>query len=286
MKLNKYKILLLGFNSELDKIKLNDGITIRKGITQELKDFYEKIIYDNLKNQQFIIEYESEEENNVGTFPRKLLKLIDELNLFFEIFFDGHTKVAHAFRYVWADNEYKRAGFISNPNVSTYFEKEYILRPDDLEKIKDYWGKYQLQSENQTMQIALRRYLFSIQKHDKEDKVIDLIIAFEALLIKENERSIREKIAIRCSKFLSDECDQEKVYDFLQKTYKLRSEIVHGSSFELNAMNSKEKYFHLGKTISILSELMRYCFQKKILEFTNLSSTEFIEELMRISATG
>jgi len=276
----KDKILLLGFNSELTEIKLSDHIIIRKGTDHELREIYDRIKYDNLKNQQFIIEYEYTETNE-STFPKKLFKLLDNLNLFFAIFLGGKTKVAYALRHIMLEGEYRQAGFTTNPKVSAHFSEEYFLKLEDSEKIKDYWKRYQLQSENQPIQIALRRYLFSIQKSELEDQVIDLMVAFEALLIKSNEGSISQKIATRCSKFLSGKYDHEKVYNTLREAYSLRSEIVHGSSVELNEMNSRERHIYLGKTIANLTELLRSCFYRKILEFTDLNSSEFIEELKR-----
>lgn len=276
----KDKILLLGFNSDLNELKLSDQITIRKGTGLELEEIYRRIEYD-VKNQQFIIEY-NYTESNESTFPRKLFKLLDDLNLFFTIFLGGKTKVANALRHIKFGGEYKQAGFTTNPKISAYFSEEYILRLEDSEKIKDWWERFQLQSDNQTMQIALRRYLFSIQKSEQEDQVIDLMIAFEALLIKNNEGSINESIATRCSKFLSHKYDQEEMYNILRKAYKLRSEIVHGSSFELNEMNSREKYIYLSKITANLSELLRSCFYRKILEFTDLNSSEFIRTLKRM----
>ncbi|AEA44128.1 HEPN domain-containing protein [Fluviicola taffensis] len=276
----KDKILLLGFNSELTEIKLSDHIIIRKGADHELEEIYDRIKYDNLKTQQFIIEYEYTESNE-STFPRKLFKLLDDLNLFFAIFLGGKTKVAYALRHIMSEGEYRQAGFTTNPKVSAHFSEEYFLKIEDSEKIKDYWKRYQLQSENQPIQIALRRYLFSIQKSEQEDQVIDLMIAFEALLVKNNEGSIKRNIATRCSKFLSTKYDREEVYNILIKAYELRSEIVHGSSVELNEMDSREKHAYLGKIIVNLSELLRSCLYRKILEFTNLNSSEFIEELKR-----
>lgn len=180
-----------------------------------------------------------------------------------------------------SEGEYRQAGFTTNPKVSAYFSDEYFLKTEDSEKIRDYWKRYLLQSENQPIQIALRRYLFSIQKSEQEDQVIDLMIAFEALLIKNKEGSIREKIAKRAAKFLRDQYVEEDVYNFLRKTYKLRSEIVHGASVKLNEMDSRGKHAYLGKIIVPLSELLRSCFYKKIMEFTNHNSSDFIEELKR-----
>lgn len=275
----KDKILLLGFNSELTEFKLSDQIIIRKGTDLELEEIYRRIEY-NVKNQKFIIEY-NYTESNESTFPRKLFKLLDDLNLFFTIFLGGKTKVANALRHIKDEEEYKQTGFTTNPKASAYFSEEYILKLEDSEKIKDCWKRFQLQSDNQKIQIALRRYLFSIQKSEQEDQVIDLMIAFEALLVKDNEGSIKQNIATRCSKFLSSKYDLDEVYMILRKAYELRSEIVHGSSVELNEMNSREKYVYLGKITANLSELLRSCFYKKIMEFTTLNSTEFIEELKR-----
>lgn len=272
----KAKILLLGYKSEIETIKLNDNITIRKGTNEELENIYERVP-DNYKNQQFIVEYDYSEEQS--TYHKKVYKLMDDLNLFFAIFFQGKTKVAYALRYTLLNNKFESIGFSTNTKTQTYFSEEFIMEKEDSERIMELWNKYQCQYNNEKMQIALRRYLFSTQGVEQEDQIIDLMIAFEALLIKGNAGGIKVKIAGRCAKLVSQKYDQEKVYDFLIEVYKLRSEIVHGASIKLNAMDSKEKYIYLNGTLKYLSELLVFCFLKKITEFTNLSSRDFIKDI-------
>ncbi|MES2554927.1 MAG: hypothetical protein V4604_02190 [Bacteroidota bacterium] len=274
----KDKILLLGFNSDLTEIKLSKGITIRKGTEEELNEIYDKIKYDNAKNQQFLVEYEYLESNE-STFPKKLFRLLDDLNIFFKIFIEGETKVAYALRHLYSNGEFQSIGFVTNPKVRTYFLKDFFLDPSDSERIIKLWDKYQKQSENKTMQISLRRFLFSIEKHEHEDQIIDLIIAFEALFVRIKENKISQKMSERVAILLSEATNREKVFNFLRDAYNTRSQIVHGSSFELNSMNSKEKYLHLSGIVNTLSDLLNQCFYLKIVDFTEHSSDELIEEL-------
>lgn len=270
-------ILLLGYKSEIDLIKLNDNITIRKGTNEELENIYERVP-DNCNNQQFIVEYNYSEEKP-STYHKKVYKLMDDLNIFFAIFFQGKTKVAYALRYTLLNNKFESIGFSTNTKTRTSFSEEFIMEKEDSERIMELWNKYQCQFNNEKMQIALRRYLFATQGVEQEDQIIDLMIAFEALLITGNTREIKKKIVSRCSKLVSQVYDREAVEDFLRKSYKLRSKIVHGSSVELYTMDSKEKYFHLSDIVNCLSELLVICFRKKITEFTNHSSINFIKEL-------
>lgn len=269
-------ILLLGYKSEIDLIKLNDDITIRKGTNEELENIYERVP-DNYNNQQFIVEYNYSEEKP-STYHKKVYKLMDDLNIFFAIFFQGKTKVAYALRYTLLNNKFESIGFSTNTKTRTYFSEEFIMEKEDSERIMESWNKYQCQCNDEKMQIALRRYLFSTQGVEQEDQIIDLMIAFEALLIS-GKNGGKEKIARRCSKLVSQKYDREKVHYFLIKAYKLRSEIVHGASIGLNAMNSKEKYLYLSNTVNSLSELLVFCFCMKTTVFTNLSSRDFIKEL-------
>lgn len=269
-------ILLLGFESDINEFKLSNEIIIRKGTKQELEKFQESIPYGNIKTQKFILQYEYEQSSG-GTFPEKLFKTIDNLNLFFAIFLDGTPKVTYAQRFIKLDNKYLSAGFVSNPRVSTYFSSSYFLSVYEIEKMKNQWELFLHQSQFSEIQIALRRFLFSIQKHEQEDQFIDLMIAFEALLTKERENFISKNISVRCSKLLSDTYEQKDVIEFMKSAYKLRSQIVHGSNYELINLTSKERYFSMESKIDTLSKFMRSCLQKKILLYSKVKCSNFID---------
>jgi len=76
--------------------------------------------------------------------------------------------------------------------------------------------------------IAVRRFNSSYQRMNHADRLLDLLIAFEALL-SDDPQAIGYKIALRCAMLLSGSLPQmEDDFHFLKRIYDTRSKIVHG----------------------------------------------------------
>ena len=133
-----------------------------------------------------------------------------------------------------------------NPMVGTSFSsgfkrQERIFRgsyelnesekPDLLRlwrRIKSFKKKTSSSKRSKYLNIALRRFNFGIDEGDAENKMIDFLIAFEALCLPERDEltyRLSNRVAILLGK---EDVDAEKTRKFMAKAYDLRSDIVHG----------------------------------------------------------
>jgi hypothetical protein len=94
------------------------------------------------------------------------------------------------------------------------------------------WSKLQNPKVKKTLDTAVRRFGYSCVRHGSEDRIIDLMIAAEALFLQgknEGEKSFR--LALRAAYFLGTNSESRKqVYDRMRKAYGLRSKLVHGAN--------------------------------------------------------
>jgi hypothetical protein len=273
------KFLLMGFNSEVDTIQLDDSIVIRKGKEDELKEMYDRIRKNNAETQQYFLEFEYVSDNHSG-LANEAYHLMDELNSFFLIFTHGHTKTAHFLRYCLIENEYKSVGFNANNKVSTYYIEEFLVTSESSKKIIKDWNSFILQRDKKAFQIGIRRLLFSTQKYEPEDQLIDLMIAFEAIYLDASEKGeISYKLALRSSYFLRNEYNRLQVFEFMKKAYSLRSSIVHGANLKGNTITFKEKKLDLESVVDEITNLLRSTFEIIICEHANSSTKEIIESI-------
>jgi hypothetical protein len=95
-----------------------------------------------------------------------------------------------------------------------------------------------LQSDRMTghkfLGLAMRRISYAHERHRIEDKLIDLLIAAEALFLRDTgsetyRGELQYRLAQRAGFFLADDpATREKVYQHMKDAYKLRSQVVHG----------------------------------------------------------
>lgn len=102
----------------------------------------------------------------------------------------------------------------------------------DVHFFPQFWNKLESPKVKKNLHTAVRRYSYSCVRHQNEDKIIDLMIAAEALFLhgmKEGEKSFR--LSLRAGRFLgADPPKQKEVYDRMRKAYDLRSKLVHGAT--------------------------------------------------------
>jgi len=85
-----------------------------------------------------------------------------------------------------------------------------------------------------SLRIACERFSRSYQEHREDEKIIDFIVAFEALFLrgKKPPPRIGRYIGLGCSMLLGkNDKEREEIDEFLVKAYNIRNRIVHGSEF-------------------------------------------------------
>ena len=67
------------------------------------------------------------------------------------------------------------------------------------------------------------------------DKLIDYMIAFESLYLKDN-KELSYKLSIRVACFLGkDKNEKEQIFKEIKKAYNIRSKMVHGRTFNIDS---------------------------------------------------
>ena len=116
------------------------------------------------------------------------------------------------------------AAIITNP---LRFDKNDINKLNDLLRL--------IRSEpNDNLKLALSRFNSSYTKTDPTDKLIDLMICYEALFSLGQSDSISHKLALRFSKLSwLDPHLRQKKYRRMRELYNSRSSVMHGGSHKV-----------------------------------------------------
>lgn len=91
-------------------------------------------------------------------------------------------------------------------------------------------------SRSESLEVALRRYLFFPERETLSDELIDLVIILEALFLKREERAeLKYRMALRCALFLAESDDgRAEIRESVGEAYKLRSKLVHGHGVDFD----------------------------------------------------
>lgn len=82
---------------------------------------------------------------------------------------------------------------------------------------------------DQRLELALRRFDAAYSRHDPEDRLIDLWIAFEALLLPDGQHELSYRSAIRIAQLIGGSGSERKEsFDLAHLSYRQRSKLVHG----------------------------------------------------------
>lgn len=281
MKLNNYlgKFPLLGFKSEVNLITLDSSHLIRKGTKKEIEAISKRIDYSNHKSFDYILIF-SYSSTVDPSYHEEIINHFKILNVFFQIFKSGSIGIPYCNRYVKneEENTYSSIGFVSDPRVNYFEEKSYTISRQETFLLKSLWNKYimQFSSKNNGFQTAVRRFYFSSQRFDKEDKVIDLMVAFEALFLNENAE-LSFKLSLRVARFLADDCDSSELFEFMKKAYNLRSKFVHGEGLKPRSKDNIMRDLEIKITIKKLYEILRLSIGKYVKNFSKVPISDFIK---------
>lgn len=143
--------------------------------------------------------------------------------------------------------------------IDDYSEEEppkYEFRQSDIPEINKVLQdihKWRDMEKSRSIEIALRRF-HSAYRGNFEARLIDQMIAFEALYLEEDQE-LSYRLALRTAFLLEKDPEQRKhIFDIMKAAYKLRSKIVHG--------NEKPIEKELKNTIPITEDYLRQSIRK------------------------
>ena len=180
------------------------------------------------------------------------LELLESLILLFQ---SGEVSVRR--HKVWEIKGDKRQEFIFSlgsrdlyefkplkpPPEGLHQRPPYQLNDDILDNLIEFVDACWLALDkiDKKLRIALARFNFSYEKRDLADRLIDLIIALEALFGDEEFGNIAYKVAIRCASWLHKLGKaRHRTFCDVKERYSSRNKIVHGKNFDLTEQQLTE----------------------------------------------
>jgi hypothetical protein len=146
----------------------------------------------------------------------------------------------------------RSALMISIP-FSTPTIMNYHLNNEEIKQFKEFYSSVNsrmskmAELENRIITLAIKRFNNSYERYNHEDRLIDLMIAFEALYLPEKDE-LALRLALRTAVMLEKTREKRsEIYKYLKAAYNTRSNIVHGepigSSVKVGRNNIILEYF-------------------------------------------
>lgn len=167
------------------------------------------------------------------------------------------------------------------PNAPKIFSgSPYKLTKEEAKGFADFWTFFQgiRKSPPRRVEVALRRLNFAYERARPEDKLIDYLIGFEALLLQRSQRQELEyRLALRGSYLLADDFDERKtIFNELKAAYQERSNIVHGGSTKTTVKIGDQRV-EFSKLVEKSEEHLRSTIRK----FLELSVKQSEEQIIK-----
>lgn len=237
---------LFNFDSDVDRLELEDGLHIRKVLRRELEELLDEAeSFSRLSvfDLKYVVEFEYETKKKLGDMQAKRpqpdvdpwekpLRLLAALRLFKQ----GNAYITTMKTAQTLDVHLLVSMTIGDMHQN-YIGQKYELKEAELDDFKRFWNYYK--EINLTgldyLGVALRRFNYAYERGSLEDKLIDHLVAFEALFFKQGETGeFRHKLSMRVARFLEHEYDKRKVAaEKMADFYDKRSSIVHGEKVVL-----------------------------------------------------
>ena len=226
-------------------IELIDGIIIRRISKEDVKLLQPRQYftpYFKLSPGMFILEKKISTNDKFKT-SKKMFEIILALRLLREGYVSG-SGVIYFIETKKGNYRDSSSAFSESPRKWEQIRNSYLNFEDfsplielihRIEQAKIYERKH--------VHLAVKRFNRSYERPDIDDKLIDLMIAFEILFLKgENVRApTGVVIGVGCSMLLGkNNKEREEINRVLVKAYSIRNKIVHGGSYKQSIQMDKE----------------------------------------------
>lgn len=193
-------------------------------------------------------------------FFSKSVKHFDEIISTARIFQPSKpSKAGYDFIYLNPINQYVWYPF---PQISSFHQlpqegDSFTLKEEELLDFKKLWEEIRSVREP-SLKIAINRFNLAYEREDLKDKLIDFVIALEALYYKSGDKGeLIHKLSVRTARFLgSNYKNKDDIRKKIRDIYDKRSRAVHGKEEEVETglIVDAEKY--LRKSIRKFIKLM------------------------------
>jgi len=159
----------------------------------------------------------------------------------------------------------------------------YKLPKEELPIFLKFWHFFQgvRKRKQNRAEVALRRFNFGYERVRPEDKLIDWLIGFEALLLKKDEghQELEHRLALRGSALLGKSADEKKrIFRELKTAYKERSSIVHGGPVK-TAVKINTEQVQFAEFVNRVEEHLRSAIKEFLMQAGTMSESRIIDNL-------
>lgn len=128
--------------------------------------------------------------------------------------------------------------------TTIYNRKDYELNDETLDKFIDFFNSYWdlIHRKPQPLWNALFRFSSSYEKRTLADRLVELMIAMEALFGDKAELTYKISLRSACMLYPAGEA-RERAFDTTKRLYEERSKIVHGKTLNSRSDNQRISQF-------------------------------------------
>ena len=282
-RVHKYKsvYLVIGLQSNIVRCRFGKDVLIRKAKKEELERFQNDIKF-NLSEDKLVVEFYY--QSTAPDSYKSIYDFSERINFLFNLVSDSKICLPKSINYIqdFYSESYTSAGVYTDNKIREFTSNLVLFERNQILQVKNIWKKFVHadHSKNKAYHIAWTRYLFTQTKYNFEEKIIDCMIAFEALFLKADENEgAAYKLALRVTYFLREDFDKNQLFDYMKKSYNLRSKVVHGSNVKENVIKFNDKSLEIQFVVEELISILESAFKKYIFTFYKLPINDFIDEI-------
>jgi hypothetical protein len=283
--------LLRNFNSDMKCISLLGGLRIRRISNKERKKVIESPRVDDhlFFSSKWIIEFSIKVRREDGFPHAQAHELFSDLITALRLYKEGIIGYSNVYTYPLSSWDTTTYGSISN---KYYSGKTYELNKSELFGFKKLWKKYSslkssgILKKRPETEIALTRLNFAYERERLEDKLIDYVIAFEALLLTGDSEK-RYRCALMAALLIGSVIQNaeekgnymKKVRTYMSQAYKTRSDVVHGSRRLPKDLKFANNTVAIGDFIDEIGCYLRSAIKNYLDRVKNNNKRQVLEEL-------
>lgn len=231
------------FEDRTTDISFDGGLRIRPVREEELVHFVTRRNSSSkptssLTNIYHVVEVRYSQKKEAG-YDSAYAEKIKNFRSFLRIFKKGNIVVGDPYRKQigWGPMPYQSSG---RPLGWIDINKPLRIINDEIPRLTSYWSIFNRVKRQICQSVALRRFEQSLQRKNKIDRIIDLSISLEALVLIDLKYELKFRFAVYTANTLvNDTNDIETIYKGMGWFYDLRSTYVHGSSSPSRNLKNK-----------------------------------------------
>jgi hypothetical protein len=152
--------------------------------------------------------------------------------------------------------------------VPFLFGTEFVLRDEEARNFAEWLPIYRRARKHGAVDAVVRRFSYAGDRARKDDEIVDLVAALEALLLSElqDRGELRFRTALRGAVFIeAQELTQRQVQAQLRRAYDVRSAVAHGGTPSAKHLRSAAgDELTLAEFVDSVAELVRLAVRRAV----------------------